>query len=102
MYVSSLVQKTPNKENQISEDSESTNEEISSDESSNEEPNTNKKSPCTKLFSSIPEPAKRTAQESPEVSEEKKKKKKKRKGTNSDLSVKTPPRSSRMSKKLAK
>ena len=84
VYVTSLVQKTPEKE-VLETDAEACPNSLvdssgsdTSDESETEEVATVEKPPCSNLFSKIPEPGKRPAQGSPEVSSETKQKDKKK------------------------
>ena len=66
---------------------ESSGSDDSSDESEGEQSTTVSKSPCTKLFSNMSAPVKRSAKSSPEVSSEKSKRDKKKKKDNSSAST---------------
>ena len=80
VYVTSVVEKTPEKEATDVEQGESSTSDTSADESEIDEPNTVTKAPCTKLLSDMSIPSnKRPAKESPEVSSEKSKRDKKKK-----------------------
>ena len=86
VFVTSIVEKTPEKEAGEEEQAESTENEISDEESEVEEVSTVSKAPCAKLFSDMPAPSsKRPARSSPEVSSEKgRRDKKKKKSTKSE------------------
>ena len=80
VYVTSVVEKTPEKVDDPAESSES---DSTAYESETEEPLTASKPPCSKLFSKMSAPIKRPAKSSPEASAETgKRDKKKKKGTN--------------------
>ena len=105
VYVTSVVEKTPEKaepeiEGEAAEQ-ESTGSE-SSEESDVDEVATVGKAPCTRLFSKMTEPSKRSAEASPEVSVEKVKKKKKKKQSGSELQKETLPGSLRSSSRHGK
>ena len=78
VFVTSIVKKTPSKENSEAEAGDVDNSDTS-DDSEPEEITTVSKPPCSKLFSNMSEPHKRPAENSPEISTEKVKKKNKKK-----------------------
>ena len=83
MYVTSVVEKTPEKAPpEAAEPSQSDVAESSGSDTSGEESEVEKtasKTPCTKLFSSISAPGKRAAKSSPEITSENSKRNKKKK-----------------------
>ena len=78
VYVTSIVKKTPGKENPEAETAGAETSDTS-DDSDSGEITTISKPPCSKLFSNMSEPNKRPAESSPEISTEKVKKKNKKK-----------------------
>ena len=87
VYVTSVVEKTPDKPaeievdevEQLSKDLENSSGPESSDDESETDPASATKPPCTKLFSSIPASGKRPAKSSPEATSENSKRDKKKK-----------------------
>ena len=92
VFVTSVVQKTPDKVVETEELEPCPNNlehssDTSSDESDTEQSSTASKPPCTKLFSSISAAGKRSAKSSPEVSSEISKRDKKKNKQDSSAST---------------